>query len=209
VTDAPSTPAGWYPDPNAPGGQRWWDGTQWTEHVGQAAQPYEPFAPVKAPAGTTTGTVWIWIIVLLPLLGLASIFLIDWKGYLDSFFTAALSNDPSASTRASLALYTQPGYLLTVALGWLSYGVTVVFAALDVRELKKRGVPQPFHWAFAFLTSTVYIIGRSVVVRRRTGGGLAPLWVWIGTLVINIIASIILVVLITSYATQLVPTNFS
>ncbi len=25
-------PAGWYPDPSRPGGQRYWDGGQWTEH---------------------------------------------------------------------------------------------------------------------------------------------------------------------------------
>jgi hypothetical protein len=29
---APATPAGWYPDPQRPGGQRYWDGTTWTEH---------------------------------------------------------------------------------------------------------------------------------------------------------------------------------
>jgi hypothetical protein len=28
-----SPPAGWYPDPGRPGGQRYWDGTAWTEHT--------------------------------------------------------------------------------------------------------------------------------------------------------------------------------
>jgi hypothetical protein len=36
---APQTvPAGWYPDPADPTGQRWWDGTKWTTDV-QAAAP--------------------------------------------------------------------------------------------------------------------------------------------------------------------------
>ena len=26
-------PAGWYPDPGRPGGQRYWDGTRWTDHT--------------------------------------------------------------------------------------------------------------------------------------------------------------------------------
>jgi hypothetical protein len=32
VTDSTSTPAGWYADPDQPGYERYWDGTQWTEH---------------------------------------------------------------------------------------------------------------------------------------------------------------------------------
>jgi uncharacterized Tic20 family protein len=42
VTDqAPqSTPAGWYPDPQRPGAQRWWNGSSWTEHVSE--QPAAP-----------------------------------------------------------------------------------------------------------------------------------------------------------------------
>ncbi|MCW2774492.1 MAG: hypothetical protein JWN91_2818 [Nocardioides sp.] len=34
----PSPPAGWHPNPGPEGGQRYWDGVQWTEHYapGQA-----------------------------------------------------------------------------------------------------------------------------------------------------------------------------
>ena len=33
----PPTPAGWYPDPDGSGGQRYWDGSTWTEHRSPAA----------------------------------------------------------------------------------------------------------------------------------------------------------------------------
>ncbi len=41
----PSTPAGWYPDPQSPGQQRYWDGTAWA-----AAAPPPPAAVPPAPA---------------------------------------------------------------------------------------------------------------------------------------------------------------
>ncbi|HEY7043547.1 MAG TPA: Ltp family lipoprotein [Nocardioidaceae bacterium] len=37
-----STPAGWYPDPQAEGQQRYWDGNAWTEHQAPFAQPQQP-----------------------------------------------------------------------------------------------------------------------------------------------------------------------
>jgi hypothetical protein len=43
MTDAaPTTPAGWYPDPAVANQQRYWDGEHWTEHV-------HPLAPAGAP----------------------------------------------------------------------------------------------------------------------------------------------------------------
>lgn len=51
----PSTPPGWYPD--GQGGQRWWDGTQWTEHTqppdgGAAGTPATPAAPGPSDQAT-------------------------------------------------------------------------------------------------------------------------------------------------------------
>ncbi len=33
MTDAPTPPPGWYPDPKDPASQRWWDGHQWTDQT--------------------------------------------------------------------------------------------------------------------------------------------------------------------------------
>jgi hypothetical protein len=197
VTDATNVPPGWYPDANAPGGQRWWDGTQWTEHV-QGAAAYQPFQPLKAPEGTKTNTVWIWLIVFLPLLSMASIFLIDIEGYMRD----VLQNPTSPGSMFSI--YTSPGFLITTFGSWVLYGVMVVFAVLDWRTLKARGVPQPFHWAFAFL-SIVYPIGRAVVVKRRTGSGLGPLWGVIIVYAVSLIVSLVWSFVITAQIMSMMP----
>jgi len=38
----PPTPAGWYPDPDDSGSQRYWDGSAWTEHRAPVQAPSEP-----------------------------------------------------------------------------------------------------------------------------------------------------------------------
>lgn len=51
MSDSPSPPPGWYPDTTAPGTERYWDGTAWTEHRRPvtAAPPPPPAPPPPAP----------------------------------------------------------------------------------------------------------------------------------------------------------------
>jgi hypothetical protein len=52
----PPTPAGWYPDPDGSGGQRYWDGFGWTEHRSPAVhEPTQPTAPAE-PLGSEQPT---------------------------------------------------------------------------------------------------------------------------------------------------------
>jgi hypothetical protein len=46
-----STPAGWYPDPQAEGQQRYWDGNAWTQHQAPLVQQPQPEQPTE-PAWT-------------------------------------------------------------------------------------------------------------------------------------------------------------
>jgi hypothetical protein len=49
---------GWYDDPTGPGGQRWWDGTAWTEHARPGAWPGgAPAAPALRNGHATAGLV--------------------------------------------------------------------------------------------------------------------------------------------------------
>jgi hypothetical protein len=47
----PTTPPGWYPD--GQGGQRWWDGSAWTEHTQPPSQPVPPQPVQQQPDGPT------------------------------------------------------------------------------------------------------------------------------------------------------------
>ena len=189
MSDATNIPPGWYPDSTTPGSLRWWDGAQWTEHVHTPAGSSLQFAAPTAPAGTNTTTAWIWLVVLLPLLSIVSLFAIDMTGYLRQSLA-----HPGSSTGSMLGLITSPGYLLALVLGWGSTAAIILFAYLDWRTLKRRGVPAPFHWAFIFLifasAGIVYPIGRSVAVKRQAGGSRAPMWVAIAVYALLFIVSI-------------------
>jgi Protein of unknown function (DUF2510) len=188
-----ATPPGWYPDPQGGPVVRWWDGSQWTQHAQNA---YAAPPPLKAPEGTAPYTPFIWILALSPLVSLAMYLTFDWVGYFRRYFESTLDTVTSNSFTGMSGIYQSlftPGYFILLIGGWVFYGLSVLVAYFDFRALRNRGVPKPFHFAFTFLGSIVYVIGRSVVARRRIGRGIAPMWVYIGLTVAVVIVSSVIV----------------
>lgn len=148
-----------------------------------------------------TNTVWVWLVVFLPLVGVLSLFLFDWSSYIRESFYAGLYGEPGAM--GTDAIVSTVATLASVVLGAL----VVLFSFLDWRQLRARGVEKPFHWAWSFLvlvigSGLVYVIGRGVVLRRRTGSGLAPVWASIVVTVVSIvIAAIWFVIILTQVFT--------
>jgi hypothetical protein len=176
---AATPPAGWYPDPAGTPRQRWWNGVAWTEDLQYPEPPvYGRLAPTAVGPDTPVYGAYIWIIVLLPVLSLITFTTMDLGAILNQAVTS-----PTGSP------YT-PAYVLNQFLGLAGYGATVTLAYFDRRRLISAGFTRPFHWAWAFLYSGVYVIGRSVVVRNSAGRGLAPLWVWAGILTLSTVLSI-------------------
>lgn len=161
-----------------------------------APDPYSratPAAELTAPPGTDPSTTWIWLILAIPVVQFLPVFLIDWE----SFIVASITD--STGLGATAALFS-PGYVALTAVGWIGTGLLIWFAYLDWSELKRRGVPQPFHWAWMFLvfavSYAVYPIGRAVVANRRTGRGLEVMWITIATLVAGLVAGVVFTVVL-------------
>ena len=193
IDGTPTTPEGWYPDPSGAPKSRWWDGTAWTEHYHDPSAPVDASpaavgsATIAAPA-TSTGsgpyTLWLWIIIGLLAVSFLSLVTFDFQGYV--LASAYSVNDP-------FAIFT-PGYFLMLGVSFIAYWGTVALAFFDHKELKARGIVSPFHWAFAFISSLVYLVGRSIVLKRRIGSGMLPLWVSVGYVVACVIVVIVWVV---------------
>jgi hypothetical protein len=173
-----------------------------TPAYGAPAYAAAPSWPSAAPAvasgpsapGADTNTLWIYLCILASTLPILTLFFIDWNGYLRAMVLLE-SGDAAASSQAAAALMQWTGGILAISLlSYLFIGLSIVFAWLDWRELKKRGVARPFHWAFGFLALVisigVYIIGRTVVLKRETGSGLTALWVWLASIALSIAVSI-------------------
>lgn len=160
---------GWYPD--GTGTVRWWDGSAWTAHtqgsapVAVAPRPAVLERPRLADHLAVDGP-WTWVIALAQLLAAPSIFLIDVRGYVRSF----TEGDQSGF----ISYFATTG--IVALLGWALTALIIVAAHRDSKRLASLGVVRPFHWAFAFLGATVYLIGRHVVLRKVTRTPGWPLW---------------------------------
>ena len=78
-----TTPAGWFPDPQVPGQQRYWNGVAWTEHTAPLHQPTHHLVGARPPAErltTSAGSPALghknWFIQHPVLSGIAALFLI-------------------------------------------------------------------------------------------------------------------------------------
>ncbi|MET3719585.1 MULTISPECIES: DUF2510 domain-containing protein [unclassified Arthrobacter] len=199
----PAAPAGWYPDPAGTGRLRWWDGYAWTDqfstpyqqgaYAGQyTASPYAAGPYANAPAAVQRPFIsrdapvynaLIWAITLLPLI--STLLLLLWTPEL-RFITFGRQQTP---TLDPMSIFT-PGYFMLVFSGFVAYAASVLLAYFDSEGLKRIGVVRPFHWAWSFLSSAVYVIGRSVITSKvARGRGLVPIWVLIGVVVLNIVVT--------------------
>lgn len=206
---AATAPAGWYPIAAGSLEQRYWDGTAWTQHTydptvaaatASSASPVQRVGP-QAPEGTKPSTSWFWITAVSPVIAIVG--LLPTAIFFNSFLSKSLS------VESTTALFANPAYLVSTLLSFLEIAVYVIFPILDWSALRKRGVPSPFHWAWSLSalivgSPIIYVIGRTVVARRRTGRGLAPLWVFIGVQLIAWIAGLIFaIIFISAFATEL------
>ncbi|MFT4029207.1 MAG: DUF2510 domain-containing protein [Protaetiibacter sp.] len=192
MTDTPETPSaapGWYPDGS--GGQRWWDGHGWTDHVapGTAAPAGASMRP-RLPDGTTIDTGWVWVVSMLTLVQTIPLFFFDMPGYMRAIFEASLSGNDGTITSA------MGGYFAILAIfgviGWVAYGLLVFAAYRDYRNLLAVGVVRPFHWAFAFIPyPVVYLIGRHVVLRKVSSTAGWPLWAHLASYLVIFIATVV------------------
>ncbi|MGY6498422.1 MAG: hypothetical protein ACXIUP_09375 [Microcella sp.] len=118
----------------------------------------------------TTNTLWIWILAASPLVIVVATLSLDVNALVEQATRDAATTAESAPERSGRAGGANP--LIGLAL----WAIGTNLSWLDRRTLARRGIERPFPWAWALLSSVIYVVGRSIVVRRRTGRGLAPLW---------------------------------
>lgn len=172
---------GWYPAPDRPGHVRWWDGRMWTPHY----QPmYRPSVMIGRPplrAGAAIYGWTIWVVAFLPYTSL----LLELAWNPTFRYRTVTSGRSQVRILDATSVFT-PFYFAILVSAILAYGLVIWFAYLDTRRLEAEGVVRPFHWAWAFLSPIVYVIGRSVIVHQvARPRGLAPVWALMAAFVLG------------------------
>ncbi|MEU2204497.1 DUF2510 domain-containing protein [Microbacterium oleivorans] len=197
-------PAGWYPDPGEPDQLRWWDGTEWaTDTVApRTSVAVDDPEPAAAPGAVRAGTVWIWAAIA------ASVLPLYTGAFLDGEAVARLFGEASAALTP--AGWIVAGLSLLVVVDLVLVALAVLFARLDHRALRRRGIPSPFGWGWAALafvaTLGVYVAGRTFVVHRETGRGLAPFWGWLIATAVGLVVFAVWITLFSDAAWEAVTT---
>lgn len=124
---------------------------------------------VIAPAAPRLPTRFLWLMILVPLVQVIAFSFYDLNGIIANTMMQAYAGDPIS----------QRNDALWPLLNIVFFALTVLLASSDWRGLNRARLSRPFHWAWTFFGVGVYVIGRSVIVYRRTGRGLAPIWVWL------------------------------
>jgi hypothetical protein len=205
-TVPPTIPAGWYSDPTDASQLRWWNGSAWSQHVQQRPAPISP-TPVEAapvvsaqveaaqvePAQAAVEPVRFTPVTETPLVRTQ---LVETAASVDDEAVPTRSNTVSSWFVALSPFYYAIAFIIALpalasiagvaVLGAIAaavlvipFAIALIFAISDFSALKKRGIPRPAAPGWMFLTPLVYLIVRTVRVRRATGKGSAPLWVWI------------------------------
>lgn len=114
------------------------------------------------PTPLDPSTTWVWGVVWSPLIyALGTVVALAIGG-----FDLTSSSDLSSNSARGLSVGAFIGML--------------VLARNDGIQLKERGF-STFGWGWMFFGPLVWLIGRTVMVHRQAGRGIAPLLAWLGT----------------------------
>ncbi|GAA3895229.1 hypothetical protein GCM10022381_40950 [Leifsonia kafniensis] len=123
-----------------------------------------------------------------------------------------ISFSPWLSVVGFFALATLEGVRAPLWLQWTAFAlpwlITLAAAQRDVKRLRIWGHRNIASWAWALLGAPAYLIARTVVLRRNTGIGSAPLWVWIANFLLVVGLVLFLVVVFAAVFASLYGTGF-
>ncbi|MCD2499387.1 hypothetical protein [Microbacterium nymphoidis] len=164
-------------------------------HPGQPpAQPWPPSAHSGTAATVAVNTPWAWVISALAFVQICAYFVVDWGAVL-RLNLAIISFGVGRPVRSELSPYVTavvPSIALAGGISLVCYAASIVCAYLDQRALTRLGVVKPFPWGWNFLLQPLlYLIGRTVVLRRQGRSSFGPLWLAIAGVIASWIASAI------------------